>query len=55
MACWQLGEKETARQHYDEAVKFIELNQNEDKTTLSFRREAAELLGIDDSESTQQQ
>jgi hypothetical protein len=42
-----LGEKETAQQHYNDAVGWIEDSQNDNKITLSFRDEAAELLGVD--------
>ncbi|MEZ6073239.1 MAG: hypothetical protein R3C10_23955 [Pirellulales bacterium] len=47
MTYWQLGDKETARHHYDEAVRFIEQDHIDDQITLGFRSEAAELLGID--------
>ena len=49
MACWQLGEKDAARQHYDDAAAWIGKNENENEITLGFRTEAAELLGIDDT------
>jgi Flp pilus assembly protein TadD len=47
MVSWQLGEKETAQQHYNDAAGWIEKNQNDDEITLGFRAESAVLLGID--------
>ena len=41
-----LGEKEEARQSYDQAVEWMEKNRPEDEELLRFRAEAAELLGI---------
>lgn len=48
MTCWHLGETGSARQHFDDATRFIKQESNEDVITLSFRDEAAELLGVDD-------
>jgi WD40 repeat protein/serine/threonine protein kinase len=47
MACWQLGEKEAARQHYDDAVGWIDQYQFGDEILHGFRAEAVKLLGID--------
>lgn len=51
MTSWQLGDKDAARRHYDDAVAWIEQDQAEgeevDELLLSFRDEAAELLGIE--------
>jgi hypothetical protein len=46
MAHWQLGEKDKARQRYDQGVNWMTENKpaNEDLTRL--RNEAAELLGV---------
>jgi tetratricopeptide (TPR) repeat protein len=53
MTSWKLGEKEAARQHYNNAVGWIEKSQIDDEITLGFRDEAAELLGIDSDGSRQ--
>ena len=50
MTYWQLGEKETARQHYDHAAKVFEKIHSDSETKLGFRDEAAELLGIKSDE-----
>ena len=47
MANWQLGEKDTARRHYDDALQSIEKHKTQDNILLGFHDEAAELLGID--------
>jgi eukaryotic-like serine/threonine-protein kinase len=46
MAHWQLGEKDTARQRFDEAVQWMEKNQPRNDELCRFRAEAVELLGI---------
>jgi tetratricopeptide (TPR) repeat protein len=47
MARWQLGDKDGARESYDQAVKWMETNAPENKELIRFRAEAAELLGVD--------
>ena len=46
MAHWQLGEKDEARQWYDQAVEWMEQKQPDNDELRRFRAEAAELLGI---------
>ncbi len=46
MAHWQLGEKDEARQWYDQAVEWMEQKQPDNDELRRFRVEAAELLGI---------
>jgi uncharacterized protein HemY len=50
MTCWQLGNKDQARQCYDRAVQLMEKQPTHYKGRLEdlrrFRAEAAELLGI---------
>ena len=48
MAHWQVGEKDKARQRYDEAVQWMEKNQPKNDELRRFQAEAAELLGIKD-------
>jgi tetratricopeptide (TPR) repeat protein len=55
MACWRLGENEAARQHYDDAVGWIDQNQADDEILLGFRAEAAKLLRIDSDGSRQKE
>jgi len=43
---WQLGNKETARKWYDQAVQWMEKNNPEDSELRRFRTEAAALLGV---------
>jgi tetratricopeptide (TPR) repeat protein len=44
MAHWKLGEKEHARQRYDQAVSWMEKKRLRDEELLRFRAEAEELL-----------
>jgi serine/threonine protein kinase/Flp pilus assembly protein TadD len=44
MAHWQLGEKEHARQEYEQAVSWMEKNRPKDEELRRFRAEAQELL-----------
>ena len=46
MAHWRLGQKEEARNCYDEALSRIAERNREGEETLRLRREAAELMGI---------
>jgi eukaryotic-like serine/threonine-protein kinase len=46
MANWQLGNKDAARQRYDQAVTWMEKHQPENEELHRFRDEAAGLLGI---------
>ena len=50
MAHWQLDEKEAARRLYDQAVTRMEKEPAPLEDRFRFRREAAELLGIDKQE-----
>jgi eukaryotic-like serine/threonine-protein kinase len=47
MAHWQLGEKESARQWFDEAVQWMDKNMPKGKELGRFRAEAAEVLKIE--------
>ena len=46
MAHWKLGDKEEARQQYDQAVHWMEKNQPQNEELRRFRIEAAELLQV---------
>jgi tetratricopeptide (TPR) repeat protein len=46
MAHWQLGERETAKKYYAQAVEWMEKNKPKDDELRRFRAEAAELLAI---------
>jgi len=46
MACWQKGDKDQARQWYDNAVNGMEKNKSQDEELRRFRAEAATLLGV---------
>jgi len=48
MAHWQLGHKKEARQWYDKAVQWMDMNKPQDEELRRFRAEAALLLGIKD-------
>ncbi len=48
MAHWQTGEKEKARQRFDQAVQWMEKNAPRNEELRRFRAEAAELLGVKD-------
>jgi tetratricopeptide (TPR) repeat protein len=48
-AYWQLGDKESARKWYDQAVQWTERNRPHDPQLRRFRQEAAEMLGVQDS------
>jgi eukaryotic-like serine/threonine-protein kinase len=45
MANWQLGQNETAKKWYDQAVVWMEMHQPRNKQLARFRAEADELLG----------
>jgi serine/threonine protein kinase/tetratricopeptide (TPR) repeat protein len=47
MAHWQLGEKDKARQWYDQAVEWMDKNQPKNEELRRFRAEAAELLELE--------
>jgi tetratricopeptide (TPR) repeat protein len=51
MAHWQLGDKDEARNLYDQAAKWIENYKAGDIVLRHFQDEAAELLDIDESQS----
>jgi tetratricopeptide (TPR) repeat protein len=46
MAYWQLGDKETARKTYDQAVQWMEKNSPQDGFLRGLQAEAAELMGV---------
>jgi hypothetical protein len=46
MAQWRLGEKQTARDCYDRAVKLLSIYEYPPAEPSRFRAEAAELLGL---------
>jgi hypothetical protein len=46
MAHWQLGNKEQARQWYEQACKWMDKNKPADEELKGFRNDAATLLGI---------
>ena len=45
MACWRLGEKERAADHYRQGVRWMQKNKPDDLELERFRAEAAGLLG----------
>jgi len=47
----KLGNKEEARKMYDQAVQWMEKNQARNEELIRFRKEAAELLGINDTKN----
>jgi tetratricopeptide (TPR) repeat protein len=47
MAQWQQGDKDQARQQFDEAAAWMDKNHPKDEEHLRFRAEAAELLKVD--------
>jgi hypothetical protein len=49
MAHWQLGDKDQARQGYDESVEWMDKHQPGNAELRCFRAEAAELLGIQEA------
>ena len=51
MARWQLGEKNKAREFYDQAVDWMDKNQPNNEELLRFRTEATELLKSNDDQS----
>jgi Flp pilus assembly protein TadD len=51
MAYWQIGEKDRARQAYEQAVQWMDRNSPRNKELRRFRAEAAELLKINDDRS----
>jgi uncharacterized protein HemY len=48
MAYWHLGEKDKARQAYEQAAEWMNENQPNNDELRRFRAEAAELLNIQD-------
>jgi serine/threonine protein kinase/Flp pilus assembly protein TadD len=46
MAHWRMGDKDQARQWYDNAVNAMEKNKSQDEELRRFRAEAAALLGV---------
>lgn len=48
MAHWRLGEKDKARERYQEAVDWMDKNKPKDEELTRFRSEAAALLGVMD-------
>ena len=49
MAHWRLGNKDEARQWYDQAVEWMERNQPQAEALRRFRAEAEKLLGVRDT------
>jgi len=49
MARWHLGEKDKAREWYDQAVKWMEKNAPKHPELIRFRDEASALLGVNES------
>ena len=47
MAHWKLGEKEKARELYDQAAQWMDKNQPKNEEFRRFRAEAEELMGIE--------
>jgi eukaryotic-like serine/threonine-protein kinase len=50
MAHWQLGDKEQARERYDQALQWMDSNRPQDAELGRFRAEAAALLGVKETE-----
>jgi serine/threonine protein kinase/Flp pilus assembly protein TadD len=50
MAHWQLGEREKARSWYDKGIDWMDKNMPKDEELRRFRKEAAELLKIEEAE-----
>ena len=48
MAHWQLDEKDEARQWYEQAVEWMEKNNQQHEDLKRFRDEAAKLLAMKD-------
>jgi serine/threonine protein kinase/tetratricopeptide (TPR) repeat protein len=46
IACWQLGEKDLAREHYRTGIEWLQQQANPAKQTLRLRDDAATMLGI---------
>jgi WD40 repeat protein len=53
MAHWQLGDKDEARQWYDQVVEWMNKNKPQDEELRRFRAEAEELLGSKDDATSQ--
>jgi superkiller protein 3 len=53
MSHWQLGHKEEARMWFDKAVEWTDKNQPKNEELIRFRAEAAELLGITETQDPQ--
>ena len=51
---WQLNRKADARKHFHDAVQWMDENNRPDKELWRFRRETAELLGVNDSQPNRQ-
>src|SRR5213078_258754 len=47
MAHWRLGEKDKAREWYDQAARWLDKNEPQNVELRRFRAEAADLLGIE--------
>ncbi|HEY3393267.1 MAG TPA: hypothetical protein VGK58_11210, partial [Lacipirellulaceae bacterium] len=52
LAHWQLGHQQQARKWYVQAVEWMEKNNPDREDLQHLRAEAAELLGIDERESS---
>jgi uncharacterized protein HemY len=55
MAHWQLREKDKAREWSDRAVQWMDKNQPTDEEVRRFRAEAAELLGVKERKTRNQE
>jgi len=51
MAHWQLGDKEQSRQWFDKGVQWMDAHNANSETMVRFRNEAAELLGVNQTQS----
>ena len=48
MAHWQLGDKDEARQWFDKGAQWMDAHNANSETMVRFRKEAAELLGVNE-------
>jgi len=48
MAHWQLGHQDEARRWYDKGLEWMKRTGKTSETTVRFRNEAAELLGVNE-------
>ena len=53
MAHWQLGNKAEARRWYDQAIEWTDKQAPTSENRGRFRREAAELLGVNEKKETE--